>query len=218
MADESNGVVSIENYDVNARKLEHLLTSDPDFAKAYRALIRKSLQAARRKISSDIKFSNAIKKDPRAAYKAVKTSVYKSIFGGNISILSRKKASNTRTTYAPPRTLKAGQRGGNRRKITPRTLQVMSYYGIDRGFILRWLEEGTNERLINFKADGNRAHIHRGSRGGDVSKYGVTVNTGKRGSLKAKNVFSNHAGRELEIAVDEISDALVEYINSVEKD
>jgi len=213
--DLDNGYISIEGYKENAMILDHLLTTDADFAKAFRQLIRKSLQAAKRRIGSDIRFSSAIKQDPRDAYKAVKVAAYKSIFGGSISILSKRKAGSLRTTYHPPHTLTSGQRGGNRRAISARTMNVMSYYGDDRSFILRWLEEGTEERIVNFKPDDRREHIHRGSRGGNVDKYGKTINTGKRGRLVKGNVFSLNAPKEMQQAVNEISEAIVEYINKV---
>lgn len=192
--EQSNGTVSIEGYTENAQILERLLTRDPDFAKAYRKLIRKALQAARRRVSNDIKFRLGINKDPRAAYKAVKMAVYKSVFGGNISILSRRKASSTQTSYHPPRTLKAGQRGGNRVPMSARTLAVNSYYGIDRGFILRWLEEGTKDR-------------YAGTRGGRLH--------GNRKHIGARHEFSSEVPAELEKAIEEIAESFAEYVNTV---
>lgn len=192
--EQSNGTVSIEGYTENAQILERLLTRDPDFAKAYRKLIRKALQAARRRVSNDIKFRIGINKDPRAAYKAVKMAVYKSVFGGNISILSRRKASSTQTSYHPPRTLNAGQRGGNRVPMSSRTMAVNSYYGIDRGFILRWLEEGTKDR-------------YAGTRGGRLH--------GNRKHIGARHEFSSEAPAELEKAIEEIAESFAEYVNTV---
>lgn len=192
--EQSNGTVSIEGYTENAQILERLLTRDPDFAKAYRKLIRKALQAARRRVSNDIKFRIGISKDPRNAYKAVKMAVYKSVFGGNISILSRRKASSTQTSYHPPRTLTAGQRGGNRVPMSTRTMQVNSYYGIDRGFVLRWLEEGTKDR-------------YAGTRGGKLH--------GNRKHIGARHEFSSEAPAELEKAIEEIAESFAEYVNTV---
>lgn len=194
--EQSNGTVSIEGYTENAQILERLLTSDADFAKAYRKLIRASLREAKRKVSNDIKYAIGVNKDPRAAYKAVKMAVYKSIFGGNISILSRKKASNIRTTYHAPRTLVVGQRGGNRVPMSARTMQVNSYYGQDRSFILRWLEEGIPEEKR-----------YAGSRGGHLHGY--------RGPLPKQDTFEESAPREMEEAIGQIAEALATYINSV---
>lgn len=192
--EQSNGTVTIEGYVENAQLLERLLTKDAEFAKAYRKLIRKALQAAKRRISNDVKFNIGIAKDPRAAYKAVKMAVYKSIFGGNVSILSKRKSSNLKTSYHPPRTLTAGQRGGNRVPMSARTLAVNSYYGADRGFILRWLEEGTQNRIA-------------GTRGGKLH--------GNRKRIGARHEFSSNAPTEMEKAIEEIAESFAEYINTV---
>ena len=192
--EQSNGTVSIEGYTENAQLLERLLTKDPDFARAYRKLIRKALQAAKRRVSNDIKFRIGINKDPRAAYKAVKMAVYKSVFGGNISILSNRKASSLRTSYHAPRTLTAGQRGGNRVPMSARTMAVNSYYGQDRGFILRWLEEGTEMR-------------EAGTRGGRLH--------GNRKKIGKRHEFSSVAPAELEKAIEEIAESFAEYVNTV---
>lgn len=189
-----NNTVEIEGYLENAQLLERLLTRDADFAKTYRQVIRKALQKARRMTSNDLRFN--ILRDPRAAYKAVKMSVYKSIFGGNISILNRKKAGAMKTSYHEPRTLKAGQRGGNRVPMSARTLQVMSYYGTDRAFILRWLEEGT------YKTPNRQA----GTRGNKLH--------GNRGGITAGHVFSSVAPQRLEQAINDIAEGFAEYINN----
>ena len=194
----SDGTVTIEGYDINERILTRLLTNDQDFAKAYRKLIRKALQAARRRVSNDIKFRIGVNKDPRAAYKAVKMAAYKSIFGGNISILNRRKASKYESTYQAPRTLVVGQRGGNRVPMSARTIHVNSYYGVDRGFILRWLEEGIQEDRT------------AGTRGGKLH--------GNRGPLPAQHEFSEEAPKEMEKAIEEIAEALSTYIESVTDD
>lgn len=193
----SNGDVTIEGYVENARILERLLTKDADFSKAYRKLIRKALQEAKRRVGSDVRYNIGIAKDPRDAYKAVKLAVYKKVFGGNISILNRSKSGNVKTSYHPPRTLNASKRGGNRVPISARTLAVNSYYGLDRAFVLRWLEEGT------YKTPRRQA----GTRGGRMH--------GNRGKIEAKHVFSNDAPKELEKAINEIAESFAEYINKV---
>lgn len=191
---QGNDTVTIEGYVENAQLLERLLTKDAEFAKAYRKLIRKALQSARRRIGSDVRANIGIAKDPRDAYKAVKMAVYKTIFGGNVSILSKRKASNLKTSYHPPRTMSAGQRGGNRVPMSARTLMVNSYYGADRGFILRWLEAGTKDRFA-------------GTRGGRLH--------GRRSKIGARHTFSSNAPAELEKAIEEIAEAFAEYINTV---
>lgn len=191
-----NNTVEIEGYLENAQLLERLLTRDADFAKAYRQVIRKALQKARRLVGDDVKFNIGVGRDPRDAYKAVKMSVYKSIFGGNISILNRKKAGAMKTSYHAPRTLQSGQRGGNRVPMSARTLQVMSYYGTDRAFVLRWLEEGT------YKTPNRQA----GTRGNKLH--------GNRGGITAGHVFSSVAPQRLEQAINDIAEGFAEYINN----
>lgn len=191
-----NNTVEIEGYLENAQLLERLLTRDADFAKAYRQVIRKALQKARRLVGDDVKFNIGVGRDPRDAYKAVKMGVYKSIFGGNISILNRKKAGAMKTSYHAPRTLQSGQRGGNRVPMSARTLQVMSYYGTDRAFVLRWLEEGT------YKTPKRMA----GTRGGKLH--------GNREGITAGHVFSSAAPQRLEQAINDIAEGFAEYINN----
>ena len=69
-------------------------------------LIRKVLLAARRTIAKDAK--GVMKSDPRKAYKAVKSAVYRQILGGSVSILN--KRGTKFDSYEPPRTLQPGQR------------------------------------------------------------------------------------------------------------
>lgn len=194
---QGSNTVTIEGYVENAQLLEKLLTKDDEFAKAYRKLIRKVLQSARRRIGSNVRYGIGISKDPRDAYKAVKMAVYKSIFGGNVSILNRKRSGNIKTSYHPPRTLRVSRRGGNRVPISARTLAVNSYYGLDRAFILRWLEEGT------YKTPRRQAGTH----GGNLH--------GNRGKIDAKHIFSDNASKELEMAINEIAESFAEYINTV---
>jgi hypothetical protein len=53
--------------------------------------------------------------------------------------------------------------------------------------------------------------VKRGSQGGDVSKYGKTTNTGRRGNIAPRNFFSTSshtamqkAARELTTLIDEL--------------
>lgn len=141
-------------------ELEHLLMSNPDIEKRVQKLIRTVLMTARRQISGDIK--GVIKNDPRQAYKAVKSAVYRRILGGNVSILSKRKAG--RRLPAPPVVhkletavnSKGNHRGGNRMPRSQRTTDLLTYAGADRGFILRFLNAGTGTRESRI---GNRGAI-----------------------------------------------------------
>ena len=68
-----------------------------------------------------------------------------------------------------------------------------SYNASDRGFILYWLNSGTGTRQERgFRNDPHRSQVKRGSQGGDVNKYGKTVNTGARGNITPRNVFASN--------------------------
>lgn len=165
--------------------LEAALSTDPKVEKKLRAIIRDYVLQARAEVVAGIQFQNG---DPRNARQAVRTSVYKKVLGANISIYNTRKAHGS-NDYAPPRTLKPGQRGGNRRTRSERTRQIQSYAPLDRGFILRFVNSGAKGRKISFKSDPKRENVVRGSRGGDLSKYGKTINTGSRGNIAPRNFF-----------------------------
>ena len=170
------------------QELESLMMSNPEMEKRVQKLIRQVLLAARRMVSNDAK--GAMKSDPRQAYKAVKSAVYKRILGGSISILNRKNAKDG-GTYEPPRKLRQGQRGGNRVPRSSRTQQVMSYEGADRAFILRFLNAGTSDR-------------EAGTRGGRLS--------GNRGRIAARNFFANSSHTAMQKAAEQLSTLIDEMI------
>lgn len=168
--------------------LERLMMSNPEMEKKVQGLIRKVLMAARKEISGAAKSS--MHSDPRQAYKAVKTSVYRQILGGNVSILNKRHAGKM-TGYEPPRTLRQGQRGGNRVPRGQRTDDIMHYGGADRGFILRFLNAGTQGRTA-------------GSRGGRLG--------GNRGSISPRGFFSSTSQRALNRAADQLSHLIDDLI------
>ena len=180
----------LEGFVEQSQALDKLLMKNPEMEKKVQGLIRKVLNEVRKSISKAA--SGKMKNDPREAYKAVRSAVYKRILGGNVNILAKRRASGNGGKYTPTKTLKTHQRGGNRRARSGRTMKLESYFGSDRGFVLRFLNSGTQERVMKkFNVDEAREHVHRGSRGGNIRKYGKTVNTGSRGSIKARNFFGN---------------------------
>lgn len=202
------GNIQVDGLVKQREELERLMMGNPQMEKRVQKLIRKVLMHARSEIGKGIKFD---KGDPRQAYKAVKTAVYRQILGGSVSILNKRRAGTQFSNYEPPRTLKAGQRGGNRRPRSQRTADLIHYAGPDRGFVLRFLNAGTQGRAIDFKYDEAREHVHRGSRGGNIKKYGETINTGSRGNIKPRNFFGqlapsamNRAAAELEKLIDDM--------------
>jgi hypothetical protein len=178
------GNVQIDGLVKQRQELEQLMMSNPAMEKRVQGLIRKVLLEARRTISNQAKTD--IKADPRKAYKAVKTAVYKRILGGSVSILNKKRAGAT-SLYEPPRTLQPGQRGGNRRSRSMRTEQVMSYQGADRGFILRFLNAGTDQRQTRF---------------------------GNRGSISPRNFFANSSQPAMQKAAEQLGTLIDEMIKN----
>ena len=201
---EVNDAVILEQQKV----LEAALSTNPKTQKALQKLIRKALMQARSELSDYIKTKLA-NNDPRGAARAVRTSVYKKILGGNINILNSKKAHGT-NNYEPPRTLRSGQRGGNRRPRSQRTNTVMHYAGEDRQFILRFVDSGTKQRAIE-----RLTEVKRKSGGSrfvwrqDASKYG------NRGSIAARNFFKTGADPRLRRATEYLADLINEELEAM---
>ena len=161
MADIS-GAFEVDGIVRQKQELESLLMSNPAMEKKVQGLIRKVLVAARREISNDIKGGGVMKSDPRQAYKAVKSAVYRRILGGNVSILSKRRAGKRGPLPPVVHQLetrvnsKGNHRGGNRMPRSRRTEDLLTYQGADRGFILRFLNAGTEDRESRV---GNRGAI-----------------------------------------------------------
>ncbi|MBQ1574891.1 MAG: hypothetical protein IIZ78_27500 [Clostridiales bacterium] len=169
--DFNSSNIQLTGLDELSKKLDSLQANNPEMEKKIKNVIRKAMAIAKKEATD--RTHDALPKDPRDAYKAVKSMVYKSVLGGNVSILSRRKSSGEKSSYEPPRTLRPGQRGGNRVKRGWRTQQMMEYQGADRGFILRFLNSGT------YRTSPRTA----GTRGGRLS--------GNRGSISARNWFAS---------------------------
>lgn len=168
-------VTGIEQYQEALSKLQ---TDNPRMKRELQAIIRRAIGEARKNVVKDAQ--NVLENDPRNAYKAVRHSVYKQIFGAQINILPSYKR-GAATTYEKPRTLQPGQRGGNRRPMSYRTMQVESYEGKDRSFILRFQNAGTAERETRY---------------------------GKRGHLAARRWFGISTAFQMDSAVDRIREEI----------
>ena len=185
MADIS-GAFEVDGLVRQKQELESLLMSNPEMEKKVQGLIRKVLLAARRTISGDAK--GVIKNDPRQAYKAVKSAVYRHILGGNVSILNKRKAGKRGPVPPVIHQLetrvnsKGNHRGGNRMPRSRRTEDLLTYQGADRGFILRFLNAGTGDRESRI---------------------------GNRGSISARNFFENSSQKAMEQAAAQL-DTLIE--------
>lgn len=185
MADIS-GAFEVDGIVRQKQELENLLMSNPEMEKRVQGLIRQVILAARRQVSNSIQ--GDIKSDPRQAYKAVKSAVYRRILGGNISILSKRKAGARGPVPPVVHKLetqvnsKGNHRGGNRMPRSRRTEDLMTYQGADRGFILRFLNAGTSDRESRI---------------------------GRRGSIAARNFFASSAQSAMEKAAAQL-DTLIE--------
>lgn len=182
---QQNGDIEVSGFTENIEAFGRIMTSDPNMAGMFRKYIRKVLKEARKKLTQDVK--NYMKSDPRKAAQAIKFSVYKSMFGGNLSIL-RKRRSGAK--YELRRTRKVDQnpkmRGGNRRKrVDDGRNRLDYYYGADRNFVLRFLASGTVER---------------------ISRYG------KRASIRQTDWFGHIAPWHMEEAASKVAEAINEYV------
>lgn len=186
MADIS-GQFEVDGLVKQREELEHLLMSDPAMEKRVQALIRKVLMAARREIGQGIQFKHG---DPRQAYKAVKTAVYRQILGGSVSLYNKRHASGKKSSYEPPRKLRPGQRGGNRMTRSSRTQQLMDYEGSDRAFVLRFLNQGTD--------------VCTTGRGGKI--------TANRGAIAPRNFFAASSQQAMRKAVSQLSTLIDDLI------
>ena len=177
--------MEVTGLDELSKKLDRLQAKDSQMEQRITKIIREAIKAARSMVTQDAK--GAVGSDPRHAYKAVRTMVYKRILGGNINILTKRKAGSGKSGYEPPRTLRPGQRGGNRVPRSARTQQMMDYEGSDRGFILRFLNSGTGQRTA-------------GTRNGRLH--------GNRGNIAARNWFPSSGQRAMNAAAQYIIDEI----------
>jgi hypothetical protein len=179
------------------------MSTDPKMRKVIQQHIREALFAARKELMSDFPAENG---DPRQTRRSIRTTVYEKILGGNINILTGKNAHGG-GSYEPPRTLTPGQRGGNRRKRSERTKQIMAYGPMDRGFILRFVNSGTKTRVIGFR---NTVKANRSAYEKRVTRInrGEKSYTGNRGSIAPRNWFLHSAESALGNAAQMIADLI----------
>ena len=178
-------IVEIEN---NVR-LDMLLTHNREMDKKLNDLTKKVIRKARGELVKNARVGFDMDSDPRSAYRAIKSTVYRRIKGGNVSILAKRRASSKRFPL-PPTT----------RTRSKRTEQLLSYYGADRGFILRFLNNGTQPRAV--KGINGR----RGFKSPDA--------TGDRGQIKGRNWFGHASQAEMERAAAELEKMIDELIQN----
>ena len=170
---EANEAVIVESKKV----LEAALSTNPKTQAVLRKMIRQYVLQAREQVVNSIHFKNG---DPRGAARAVRTAVYKKVLGANINIFNSRKAHGS-NSYEPPRKLREGQRGGNRRMHSQDTQRMMSYAPLDRGMILRWVSSGTGNRSTRY---------------------------GSRGAIAARNFFRPLGDRAMGVMRDNLATAI----------
>lgn len=190
----------ISNQEQNLRAA---MSTDPKMRKVIQGHIREALFEARRDVMAAFPADNG---DPRQSRKSIRTTVYEKILGGNINILTGGKAHGG-GGYEPQRTSSPGQRGGNRRKRSLRTKQIIAYGPLDRGFILRFVNSGTNTRVIGFR-NTVKGYRHRYERTVRRISRGDKVHTGNRGSIAPRNWFMPSAESALGVAAQNIADMI----------
>lgn len=202
----------VEGFSGQMKQLEKLMSTDPRMRENVQYAIRVVLRKARNALSSQAKSGLQIDSDPRHAYKAVRSAVYKRILGGQVNILARKK-SGAPTKYQKPRK-GLPKRGGNRWGRSDRTIALEGYEGMDRGFILRFLNAGTIDRGIHsYTGKDGYSHNLRSASSMNIRTRGLS---GNRGNIAARNWFGAASQKELENVsgdlqrmVDDIIDRII---------
>ena len=182
--------------------LRACMTVDSEMGKRLREAIFNELKAARNKIVESIRFDNG---DPRGTAHAVKRYMAGKYLGGVVSIASYKaKASGIKSTYEAPRTLRPGQRGGNRVPRGSETARYLSYGPHERMFILNWIDQGTQDRVSGF---GRMKKL-------DLSK---TNGKGRRGQIAPRNFFKTLGEPAMETAIKNLGQMVEEEFEKLLK-
>lgn len=190
------------------KNIDKMMTTDPETRKRIQEFIRVEIIKARNRLADDLKA--AYPNSEHQSYRAVRSIVYQKVLGANLNILDKKKG--TATWKVRQKTRKVEQnpkmRGGNRMKRSQRTIMLDGYEPSARGFVLRFLEEGTKQRFT-------------GGRNSARNYYKmVRSGRGNRGSLTATHLFAKFANQEIGVAAEAISrmiDAEMEQIYNNKK-
>lgn len=201
-----SGAIEITGLEERIKKFGEASTKNPEMRRRINEVIRQMMKDVRKKLQDNAQSGLQMKSDPRKAYKAVKMAVYRKIFGGNVSILSPRRAGTLRL-YEPPR--HPSRRGGNRIKRPKggRTETMMSYTGGDRWMVLQWLNNGTRERYI-----GGR----NGKTEAQYNKFIADRNgRGFRGSISARNWFGPRSTQELRSAAANLDKMIDDIVSGI---
>lgn len=199
--------IEIEGLDEQVKQLRRMMSEDPYFRRRVNAVIKTVLSEARREVTQHAQ--GAMDSDPRHAYKAVRSAVYRRILGGNLNILQKRKAGAPGNYQKPRKGLP--KRGGNRWGLSQRTKDLEGYEGMDRGFILRFLNAGATDRGITSYTDhtGTR-HSLRSASSQNIKTHALT---GNRGSIAPRNWFGQASQQALESASASMQEFIDQIIN-----
>lgn len=137
------------------------------------------LKEAREEIIQSVHFANG---DPRQSLQAIRRITYKKILGGNINIYNRRRASGSSAHgNISPRPTGNRQRSAN-------TQRILDYGPLDRGFILRFVNQGTVKRSTAY---------------------------GNRGSIAARNFFGSAGAAKVSEAADKLSRLIDEELRKM---
>lgn len=201
MADQAT--IEITGIEERLRQLGEASTNNPMMQQRIREVIKQVLGRVRKDLQDHAASGLQMQSDPRSAYKAVRYAVYRKLFGGQVNILSSHNKGKGRL-YEPPHKLRPKQRGGNRRERSDRTTELMSYFGKDRGFVLRFLNAGT------------RVRYNGGRNGRTEEQYNTFIahheGRGHRGSISARNWFGGASQHQLENATNNLDKMINDII------
>lgn len=196
-----SNAIEITGLEERIRQFGKLATTNPMMQRRINEAVKTVLMQVRAALQRDARSGLGMENDPRNAYKAVRMAVYRRIFGGQVNILQSRRAGAMRL-FEPPRkgTSDPKGRGGNRVTRQSRTTDLMSYQGKDRGFILRFLNNGTDVRSIHSMGGRDLVNAPKG---------------GNRGSIAPRDWFGQRSKQEMEQAaaqLDKIIDDIIQGI------
>jgi hypothetical protein len=138
----SQVIIKIDTSQADA-KVRELMQFFQKKRKYIRRIMAGPIANAKKKVQ--VAARGAMRSDPRQAYKAVRGYVWKrGDIGMSVSIMDGKKRGGK--TYSRVRKI--------HRPIKERTLQIDSYMGADRGFVLRALDQGHGNIVTKLKTGG----------------------------------------------------------------
>ena len=189
--------------ELNVKNIESMMTDNPELREKLKEAIRQDVWKARQSVvrNMDKVFKNG---DPAQARRAVRHVIYTEMLGANLNIYNMVRGTaNWRVRQVERRgTSDPKGRGGNRRKRNFITIRMHGYEGKARGMILRWLNDGVNDRSIKFTHNQRRK----------VDKWNTHPNTGNRGSITPRNFFEPLASAALSVVSQHLAQIIEEEI------